>query len=218
MGSDSYSGFKVVDELTGNVFCTTDGLVEYSLVQGGCLPLFMSHSIISICLGALSFDTFVSTLCEIIPGFNAKDFEKNSQLSLKENFEVYTEFMKIVFSLHSNTFRASLKKLSSSGWRDEAIERKLIERVEILCNLALADERDDRVIKFVFLHAVHLLDLTCLTVKTTRGKTSLTRLESLVTILSRHLVELYRVIQHLDLFRWVNSSVYCNGCNGIFQL
>lgn len=120
MGQSCYSSFKVVDDASGQLLCSMDGLVEYTLVSGGRLPLFMSHSILSMCLGALSTDPFVSRLCEIVPEFASKEVDRTlcQPVAFKDNIDVYAEFIKIIFSLHSNSYRTNLKKITE-GWRDE---------------------------------------------------------------------------------------------------
>lgn len=82
------------------------------------------------------------------------------------------------------------------------IENKLVEGVESLCDLVLHEGRDERIVAFAFLHVVHLLDLTCLAVKSARWRAAVTRLEGLSAALLGNLTQLLPVIRHLDLLRY----------------
>jgi len=117
MGERTCSSLKVVGS-TGDVLCSMESLTESFFVPGARLPLTINATHLSMCLGPLSNDPFVLRLCQVFPEFGLTEMDELGPLVMNEKFEVYSDFMKIVFSLHSNAFRSVIKKITS----EEAVE------------------------------------------------------------------------------------------------
>lgn len=180
LGQSKCSSFKVIDECSAIVLYTFDGLVESKVICGGPLPLVMTDSILSICLGVLCNDYFIIKLCEAIPSFGfSKELERTlfSQ-SWNGALQFHLVFLEIIFHLHVNVFNSSLKSLIVKKTDDQNVnfvlqgnfsEKKIIEKVHELFKVVL-DYKDNRLssdfgIKQMmlvrcFLHAVHILDIT----------------------------------------------------------
>lgn len=177
LGQSKCCSFKVIDEYSGAVLYSFEGLVESEVVSGGPLPLVMTDSILSMCLGVLCNDYFVMKLCEIIPDFGYfKEPEKTfpSQTNNEVN-SVHFEFLKIILNLHLHIFHSSILCFPSERhYHQESFavtfpERKALERVEELFKIVLDYNHDhfvgnDSYVKEsmlikCFFHAVHLLDL-----------------------------------------------------------
>lgn len=154
LGQSKCISFKVIDEYSGDTLFSFEGLVESTIVMGGSLPLVMSDSILSICLGVLCNDCFIMRCCEIIPSFGfSKELEKTllSHQALSSS-HYHLSFLKIVLNLHSNHFRYNLQTLTKSkdDEQNDKIEinliiKKMIEKIDHLFKVVLELQNEEKI-------------------------------------------------------------------------
>lgn len=216
LGQSKSISFKVVDDTTGEVLNNFEGLVESEVIPGSDLPLVMSDSILSICLGVLCNDYFIIKLCDVIPNFSfSKELERTLLSQPWCGFcEFHLQFFKIILNLHSNSFQSKLKNLSQSK-TDESLslpkspEKKMTEQLNdlfaVVSELRSEDANEDSNLKEEMViccirHAVRLLDLTYLESK----KGSCIEAE-LPSGLLKNIVKLFEQVKHLDPLKdeWV---------------
>lgn len=208
IGMSKSIAFKVIDEISGEVLLDFTGLVESEIVLGSFLPLVMSDSILSMCLGILCNDYFIVKLCEVVPNFGfSKELERNAQQPYISCDSQLT-FLRMILNLHLNIFTSNLKTLAqaknvpSNGYAVESgvLEKKVIERIDDMFRVVVEYNLENNTEKYevhqnmlvhCFHHAVFLLDSTY---KVMKGK-----LESeLFSSLLKNLLTLFDHVKHSD--------------------
>ncbi|KAK6624944.1 hypothetical protein RUM44_011808 [Polyplax serrata] len=197
LGQSKCNTFKVVNESTAEVVYNFSGLVESRVVPGGPLPLIMTDSILSVCLGLFCNDYFTAKLCDIVPNFAFSEDLDRSMLCQDRNGseDFHKIFLRIILSLHLNVFRSSLLNLRQRELHGEGdqVEHSLSRTKEmdktwelfkvVLEYKDVGTDVKDEMLEDCFLHAVRLLELTQVERKSTNETDLFTNLLKQILLL-----------------------------------
>ena len=178
-GESECTSFTVIDENSAVPLYNFNDLVASKVLCGGPLPLVMSDSILSLCLGELYNDYFIIKLCETVPNFSfSKEMERtlfNQPRTEIYNFHVL--FLNIILDFHLNIFLYNLNFLIAKkkmfpkiniNFEKSLSEQKIMEKLYNLFNLVLKVEEEVKpeginakqiMLTKCFLHSIRLLDL-----------------------------------------------------------